>query len=128
MNTFARVFALFADYCSKISGWNEAHTMAKLVPVEVFDLIIFGGTGDLAMRKLLPALYHRHGDGQITGDSRIVAAGRSALTRKKYLDTVRQALKDNLADGEFDAGQWKSFAGRTTLRYQTRSFATNYCR
>ena len=86
--------------------------MAKLVPVELFDLIIFGGTGDLAMRKLLPALYHRHGDGQFTGDSRIIAAGRSALTRKKYLDKVRQALSDNLADGEFDAGQWKSFSSR----------------
>ena len=56
--------------------------MAKLVPVDVFDLIIFGGTGDLAMRKLLPALYHRDRDGQITGDSRIVAASRSDHSRK----------------------------------------------
>ena len=86
--------------------------MAKLVPVELFDLIIFGGTGDLAMRKLLPALYHRHRDGQFTGDSRIIAAGRSSLSRKKYLDKVRQALKDNLAVDEFDAAQWKSFSGR----------------
>jgi len=35
--------------------------MAKLLPVDEFDLIIFGGTGDLAMRKLLPSLYHRDG-------------------------------------------------------------------
>ena len=62
--------------------------MAKLVPVELFDLIIFGGTGDLAMRKLLPAMYHRDGDGQITGDSRIIAIGRSALSRDTYLNDV----------------------------------------
>jgi len=33
--------------------------MAQLIPVHTFDLMIFGGTGDLAMRKLLPAMYHR---------------------------------------------------------------------
>ena len=38
--------------------------MAKLLPVDSFDLIIFGGTGDVAMRKLLPALYHRARDGR----------------------------------------------------------------
>ncbi len=38
--------------------------MAQMNPVESFDLIIFGGTGDLAMRKLLPALWYRHCDGQ----------------------------------------------------------------
>ena len=55
--------------------------MANFVPVDVFDLVIFGGTGDLAMRKLLPALFHRDLDGQITGDSRIIAASRGALDR-----------------------------------------------
>ncbi|HSG58513.1 MAG TPA: glucose-6-phosphate dehydrogenase [Woeseiaceae bacterium] len=86
--------------------------MAKLVPVDEFDLIIFGGTGDLSMRKLLPSLYHRQRDGQFTGDSRIIAAGRSKLGRKQYRDLVRQALKDNLADGDFEPGEWKTFSNR----------------
>ena len=86
--------------------------MAKLVPVELFDLIIFGGTGDLAMRKLLPAMYHRDGDGQITGDSRIIAIGRSALSRDTYLKNVEEALQKNLAAGEFDAARWKAFSKR----------------
>ncbi|MGI9200528.1 MAG: glucose-6-phosphate dehydrogenase [Woeseiaceae bacterium] len=86
--------------------------MAKLVPVELFDLIIFGGTGDLAMRKLLPALYHRDRDGQVIGDSRIIAVGRSELSREAYLADVEQALRKNLAEGEFDATQWESFSER----------------
>ncbi len=86
--------------------------MAKLIPVETFDLIIFGGTGDLAMRKLLPALYHRDRDGQVTSESRIIAASRGALTRKKYLATVKDALKKNLGEGEFDEAHWKSFSKR----------------
>src|SRR3546814_2617842 len=38
---------------------------ASTQSVEPFDLVIFGGTGDLAVRKLLPALFHRFLDGQI---------------------------------------------------------------
>ncbi len=86
--------------------------MAQLVPVDIFDLIIFGGTGDLALRKLLPALYHRDRDGQITGDSRIVSVGRSALARDDYLGLVEKALQDNLDSGEFDADFWKTFSKR----------------
>ena len=40
--------------------------------VQSFDLVIFGGTGDLAARKLLPAMFHRFIDGQIPADSRII--------------------------------------------------------
>jgi glucose-6-phosphate 1-dehydrogenase len=86
--------------------------MAKLVPVEVFDLIIFGGTGDLAMRKLLPAMYHRDRDGQVKDGSRIIAAGRSPLEQDAYLKLVRQALEDNLGEGEFDQAHWQAFSAR----------------
>jgi glucose-6-phosphate 1-dehydrogenase len=86
--------------------------MAQLVPVETFDLVIFGGTGDLAMRKLLPALYHRDRDGQITPESRIIAASRGELERDAYLALVEQALRSNLAAGEFDEKTWRTFASR----------------
>ena len=33
--------------------------VSRVIPVEPFDLIIFGGTGDLARRKILPALFRR---------------------------------------------------------------------
>ncbi len=86
--------------------------MAKLIPVEEFDLVIFGGTGDLAMRKLLPSLYHRDRDGQITGDSRIIGASRGKMSRKRYLAEVEASLRENLGEGEFDDAQWRSFRDR----------------
>ncbi len=86
--------------------------MAKLVPVESFDLVIFGGTGDLAMRKLLPALYHRERDGQITADSRIIAASRGNLARDEYLDGVRSSLQSSLGPGEFVEEEWQKFSNR----------------
>ena len=39
--------------------------MPHLSPVAPCDFLVFGGTGDLAMRKLLPALYLRDRDGQL---------------------------------------------------------------
>ena len=86
--------------------------MAQLIPVEPFDLIIFGGTGDLAMRKLLPALYHRDRDGQFSDDSRIVCVGRSAMPVDEYRELVRDALQRHLRSGEFDDEQWKVFRSR----------------
>jgi len=86
--------------------------MAELVPVDTFDLIIFGGTGDLAMRKLLPALYHRDRDGQITADSRIIAASRGALSRDDYVATVEASLRTSLPGDDFDDGHWSTFRNR----------------
>ena len=47
--------------------------MEKFTPTETFDLLIFGGTGDLAVRKLLPALYRLDRKGQINRESRIIS-------------------------------------------------------
>ncbi len=86
--------------------------MANFVPVDVFDLVIFGGTGDLAMRKLLPALYHRERDGQVTGGSRIIAASRGDLGRDDYLGLVEEALRENLGSGDFEDAEWAKLRDR----------------
>jgi glucose-6-phosphate 1-dehydrogenase len=65
-----------------------------LKPVEPFDLVIIGGTGDLARRKLLPALFHRFRDGQIPGGSRIIGGARDALTSEAYRALARRSLVD----------------------------------
>ncbi len=75
---------------------------ARIVPVEPFDFIVLGGTGDLARRKLLPALYHRMRDAQIPDDARIIAAARSSLTRKAYQTQAMEALKEFVPDFDKD--------------------------
>ena len=45
---------------------------AKIIPVAEFDCVVFGATGDLTLRKLLPALYYRFRDGQMPESSRII--------------------------------------------------------
>ena len=77
----------------------------------LFDLVLFGGTGDLAMRKLLPALYRRSCAGQIVGASRIIGAARSQLSREEYLEQVRATCETHLGDA-FDTKKWSQFAER----------------
>ncbi len=86
--------------------------MANFVPVDDFDLIIFGGTGDLALRKLIPALYHRARDGQITTDSRIIAASRGDLDRDTYLGMVEEALRTHLRAYDFQEDEWHALRER----------------
>jgi glucose-6-phosphate 1-dehydrogenase len=64
------------------------------------------------MRKLLPALYHRERDGQITGDSRIIAASRGTLRRDEYLGLVETALRQNLGGDDFDDAEWAKLRAR----------------
>ena len=66
--------------------------MARIIPVASFDCVVFGGTGDLTMRKLLPALYHRFRDKQIPEGSRIIAAARSEMTDDTYRARAETAL------------------------------------
>ena len=61
--------------------------------VERFDYVVFGATGDLTMRKLLPALYHRFRDQQIPPDSRIIGAARSPLSDDEYRGRADKALR-----------------------------------
>jgi len=76
-----------------------------------FDLILFGGTGDLAMRKLLPALYRRSCAGQINKESRIIGAARSKLSREEYLEQVRATCETHLGSA-FDPAKYSQFAER----------------
>lgn len=51
--------------------------VSRVIPVEDFDLVIFGATGDLAHRKILPGLFRRFVAGQIPETSRIIGAART---------------------------------------------------
>ncbi len=71
---------------------------SKIIPVEPFDYVIFGGTGDLAQRKLLPALYHRDHDGQLPDDARMIGASRGDLSREDYQKIAHDALREHVSE------------------------------
>ena len=65
--------------------------MAEFIPVPPFDLVVFGATGDLSLRKLFPALLHRFLDGQIPAQSRIIGAARSDLDTDAFRKMVEES-------------------------------------
>jgi glucose-6-phosphate 1-dehydrogenase len=54
-----------------------------------FDLVIFGGTGDLAWRKLLPALFQAFRHGSLPAGGRIVGVGRDTMTDEEYRAVIK---------------------------------------
>ncbi len=68
--------------------------VSRVIPVEAFDLVIFGGTGDLARRKIFPGLFRRFRAGQMPPESRIVGAARRHMGRRGYREFVARALRE----------------------------------
>lgn len=74
-----------------------------------FDMLLFGATGDLALRKLVPALYRRHLAGQIGAGARIIGVARTAQTREVYLAQIEETCRKYLRAEEFTPERWQSF-------------------
>ncbi|CAM2009734.1 glucose-6-phosphate dehydrogenase [Acanthopleuribacter pedis] len=74
----------------------------KIIPVQPFDMVIFGGTGDLAMRKILPALYYRDKDKQMPVEGRIIGISRAKITQEDYIAQAKAALVEYVAAKDLD--------------------------
>ena len=76
------------------------------------DVVIFGGGGDLAMRKLLPALYHLDQDGLLAKNTRIIGASRRDMSAEDYQAKVREALDEFVPKSIGDEKTWPRFKER----------------
>jgi glucose-6-phosphate 1-dehydrogenase len=85
---------------------------SRIITVEPFDLVVFGGAGDLAFRKLLPALYHRDRDGQLAKIARIIGVSRRAMSDEEYRAAARQALAAHISEDERDLASMETFLKR----------------
>lgn len=77
-----------------------------------FDLVLFGGGGDLATRKLLPALYALHRGKEMPAGARILCVGRHEWTLEEFLNTVAQSAKPHIAAETITPALWDSFCAR----------------
>ncbi|KEO55106.1 glucose-6-phosphate dehydrogenase [Thioclava pacifica] len=86
--------------------------VSRVIPVDRFDLVIFGATGDLANRKILPGLFRRFCAGQIPDGSRIIGAARSEMTPEEFRDQTAAAIAEF---GGKHSGDEESLKGFLTL-------------
>ena len=59
-----------------------------------FDLVLFGGTGDLAWRKLMPALFQAFRHGSLPANGRIIGIARDNLTDEAYRELIRARFEE----------------------------------
>ncbi len=85
---------------------------SQIIPVDPFDFIIFGGTGDLAERKLLPALYYRQCDHQFTEPTRIIGASRTKMSSDEFKAFAEKALREHVKAADINEDELKTFLNR----------------
>ncbi|MGD9919485.1 MAG: glucose-6-phosphate dehydrogenase [Paenirhodobacter sp.] len=83
--------------------------VSRVIPVDPFDLVIFGATGDLATRKILPGLYRRFFAGQFPEGARIIGAARSEMEAEGFRTQVRAAINEYVGASKLDPAQIEAF-------------------
>src|SRR6266702_2607816 len=78
-------------------------------------LVIFGASGDLSRRKLIPALYDLCGVGCMHACFEVVGIGRTHMTDEQFRESMREAAKSSKDVRGFNEEKWQKFAKR--LRY-----------
>jgi glucose-6-phosphate 1-dehydrogenase len=83
-------------------------------PAQPCIIVIFGGTGDLASRKLLPALHKLYVSGDLPDRFAIVGCARQEMNHDRFREKIKQAV------GDVDDARWKEFAA--CLYYHSLQF------
>lgn len=85
------------------------------------DLVLFGALGDLALRKLFPALYHLDREGLLPAETRLLGLARHELDQQGFQAKVGAALKDHVSAADLDEESQARFLAR--LEYLRVDFA-----
>jgi glucose-6-phosphate 1-dehydrogenase len=75
-------------------------------------LVIFGATGDLTRRKLLPALFRLAQQRAIPGEFAVLGIARHSLSDDEFRAAMKEAVAKFGADESLDDSSWQSFASR----------------
>src|SRR6187431_565667 len=89
----------------------ERENAQRLPKPDPHVLVLFGATGDLARRKLIPGLFHLEQVGLMPDDYRIVGTSLDELDDEEFRAHVRAALEE-FCRMEVDSENWKIFSER----------------
>ena len=78
-------------------------------------IVIFGASGDLTRRKLIPALFNLYCKGRLPENWRIVGVSRSAMTDHEFRHRILAGINE-FAPSKFDAAEWESFKSKVFYR------------
>jgi len=73
-------------------------------------ILIFGASGDLTQRKLIPALYNKYAQGQLAGEFNIVGVSRTSFSHDEFRQKMQQSVKE--FSKYYDDAKWSGFAAQ----------------
>src|SRR5262245_24049309 len=73
----------------------------------MLTVVIFGASGDLTGRKLVPALFQLQSKGRLPADTRIVGLARSPLSHDRFREQLLGHARE--VEPELNADAWRSF-------------------
>lgn len=91
-----------------------------------FNIIVFGGDGDLALRKIYPALFHRDQDGQLLCPYNIIAITRRNPQEFDFYTLLNKFLTES-KDKETDPLDIEKFASKVKLIHIENTSIEHYC-
>jgi glucose-6-phosphate 1-dehydrogenase len=91
-----------------------------------FDLVLFGGTGDLTWRKLMPALFQAYRHGKLPDDGRILAVARDERSHEAYREFIRERFSEVDSAKRPSDEEFASFAQRLFYRRMDLSQPEHY--
>lgn len=86
--------------------------VSKIIPIAPCDFVVFGGTGDLAERKLIPALFQRQKVGQLSEPTRIIGSSRTQMSTESYRQFAQKALATHVEASDLESEEVKKFLER----------------
>jgi len=95
-------------------------------PAIPLDLVIFGGVGDLSVRKLLPALYMAHLHNNLPESTRIHALGRQVWDRAAFLAFIQEKVPGFIESKAYNDTDWGSFVRRLNFVSVDATNASDY--
>src|SRR4029077_10149517 len=100
-----------ASVCSPRSAISSVATPSRrtMSEIEPVTIVIFGGAGDLARRKLLPALYNLHVDGLLPPRIAIAGVGRKPMSDDEYRAFAKAGVA-KFSRRPIDEATWAIFA------------------
>ncbi|HEX2758806.1 MAG TPA: glucose-6-phosphate dehydrogenase, partial [Thermoanaerobaculia bacterium] len=101
--------------------------MSSAIPTDPATIVIFGGSGDLSKRKLVPALFELHREKQLPPATAIVGYARTGESDETYRAEMKAAVAEFARKKPVDEAEWNTFASRlffyrgdlTILKYFT---------
>ena len=87
---------------------DRAHKLVRPGPQVI---VLFGATGDLSRRKLIPGLFHLGQAGLLPEEFRIVGTSLDDLDDERFRDFARDALRE-FCRVKFGDEEWEAFSGR----------------